>query len=309
MPTNLHTETRRVPEMQQLIQQLLLGVSLGAIYALIALSFTTIFQGTKVFNLAQGGVMLLGVLVASLVAPTAGFWVGVAAGIGAGVAVTLLIWLLTSIAKGASHLSLTILTIGVEVVLISELTRRIGSDFLQTRDPWGAATWEVLGVRIPEARVWAIVVTAVLVAAFFWAFRSTAWGSSMRASSADPLTAELLGISERRVGAAAWAIGGALAVVAGVFLAGAPNPGLDYTSYNIAFAAIPAVVIGGLDSSEGAVIGGFVVGITQGLVTGYSDHLGFLGSELGTVTPYVLMMLVLLVRPNGLFGSKEVARV
>ena len=295
--------------MQQLFQQLLLGVSLGAIYALIALSFTTIFQGTRVFNLAQGAVMLLGVWVASLVAPSAGFWLGALAGIGAGVVAALATWLLTSAAKGAGHVSLTILTIGVEVVLVSELTRRIGSDFLQTRDPWGADVWTIFGASIPEARVWAIVVAAILVAIFFWAFRATPWGSSMRASSADPVTAELLGISERRVASMAWVIGGALAVVAGIFLAGAPNPGLDYTSHLVAFAAIPAVVIGGLDSSQGAVVGGLIVGIVQGLVTGYSDHLQFLGAELGTVTPYVLMLLVLLAKPNGLFGSKDVARV
>lgn len=295
--------------MQQFVQQLLLGVSLGAIYALIALSFTTIFQGTRVFNLAQGAVMLLGVWVAATLAPQTGFWPAALTGIAAGVAVALVTWILTSAAHGGGHVAMIILTIGIEVILVSELTRRIGADFLQTRDPWGADVWRVFGVGIPEARVWAIIVTAVLVTVFFWAFRATTWGSTMRASAADPVTAELLGISQRRVASMAWVIGGALAVVAGIFLAGAPNPGLDYTSHLVAMSAIPAVVIGGMDSSEGAVIGGLLVGVTQGLVSGYSEQLAFLGSDAGAVAPYLLMILVLLVRPSGLFGSKDVARV
>jgi branched-chain amino acid transport system permease protein len=295
--------------MQLFVQQLILGISLGAIYALIALGFTTIFQGTKVFNLAQGTVMLLGVFVAAKLAPHTGFWVAALVGLVAGALATLVIWALTIAARGSNHLTMTIMTMGVQVLLISELTRRIGSDFLTTEDPWGAGVWHLGGVGIPEARVWAIVVTAVLVAAFFWAFRATPWGAAMRAASADPVTAELLGISERRVASAAWLIGGALAVVAGLFLAAAPSPGLDYSSHLVALGAIPAVVIGGLDSSGGAVVGGLLVGVVQGLVTGYSSHYAFLGGDIGSVTPYILMLVVLLVKPHGLFGSKEVARV
>jgi len=197
----------------------------------------------------------------------------------------------------------------VIIVLFTFLTRRIGADFLATHDPWGAAVWNIGEVGIPEARAWAILVAAVLVSVFFLAFRSTPWGAAMRASSADPVTAELLGISERRVAAAAWMIGGVLAVLAGIFLAAAPNPGLSSGSHLVALSAIPAVVIGGLDSSEGAVLGGLAVGLVQGLMTGYSSHYPVLGDDVGGVAPYVLMIVVLLWRPSGVFGSKEVARV
>ncbi|NBM15455.1 branched-chain amino acid ABC transporter permease [Streptomyces sp. GC420] len=295
--------------MQLFVQQLLLGISLGAIYALIALSFTTIFQGTKVFNLSQGTVMLAGVFAAAKVAPHSGFWLAALVGLLVGGAAAVIIWGLTLASRGSGHLTQTIMTMGIQVVLISELTRRIGSDFLTTKDPWGASVWHLGGVGIPQARVWAIVVTIIMVGVFFWAFRATPWGAAMRAASADPVTAELLGISERRVACAAWGIGGVLAVLAGLFLAAAPNPGLDYTSHLVALSAIPAVVIGGLDSSEGAVVGGMLVGLVQGLVTGYSSHYTFLGTDIGSVTPYILMVAVLLLKPHGLFGSKEVARV
>lgn len=295
--------------MQLFAQQVLLGLSLGAIYALIALSFTTIFKGTSVFNLAQGTVMLAGVYAAALIAPHTGFWVAGLVGLAVGSLLAVAIWGLTLAARGADHLTQIIMTLGIEVIMISELTRRIGPDFLSTRDPWGASVWRVGEVGIPEARVWAIVVTAVLVALFFWAIRATPWGAAMRAASADPVTAELMGISERRVAGAAWIIGGALAVVAGIFLSAAPNPGLNYTSHLVALSAIPAVVIGGLDSWEGAVVGGVVVGLVQGLVTGYQSHFTFLGSGIGAVSPYILMVVVLMVRPHGLFGSKVVHRV
>jgi branched-chain amino acid transport system permease protein len=295
--------------MQFFMQQLLMGVSLGAIYALIALSFTAIFQGTRVFNLAQGAVMLLGVLVSARLAPELGFWLAAGAGVVVGMAAAVAIWALTLLAPGSSHLAMIILTMGVQVVLVSELTRRIGPDFLTTHDPWGAAVWNIGGVGIPEARAWAILVAAALVSVFFLAFRATPWGAAMRASSADPVTAELLGISERRVAAAAWMIGGVLAVLAGIFLAAAPNPGLSSASHLVALSAIPAVVIGGLDSSGGAVLGGLAVGLVQGLMTGYSSHYPVLGDDVGGVAPYVLMIVVLLWRPSGVFGSKEVARV
>ena len=295
--------------MQLFLQQVLLGLSLGAIYALIALSFTTIFKGTSVFNLAQGTVMVAGVYAAALIAPHSGFWLAALAGLAVGALLTLAIWALTLASRGADHLTQIIMTLGIEVIMISELTRRIGSDFLSLRDPWGASVWSIGGIGIPEARVWAIIVTAVLVSLFFWAMRATPWGAAMRASSADPVTAELLGISERRVSAAAWVIGGTLAVVAGIFLSAAPNPGLNYTSHIVALSAIPAVVIGGLDSWEGAVVGAVLVGLVQGLVTGYQSHFAFLGSGIGAVSPYILMVVVLLIRPHGLFGSKVVHRV
>jgi branched-chain amino acid transport system permease protein len=118
-----------------------------------------------------------------------------------------------------------------------------------------------------------------------------------------------MGIRLSRTGATGWALAGVLAAVAGVFLTSFPAPGVAPTVALSAFAAIPAWVLGGFDSVPGAIVGGLLIGLTTALVTGYEGDLAFLGSGFGEVAPYVVMIIVLLVRPSGLLGSKEAVRV
>jgi branched-chain amino acid transport system permease protein len=293
----------------KLLQLLFLGVSLGAIYGLIALSFVTIFKGTRVFNLAQGGVMLFGVYVTALLSDSLGFWIAALVGIAVAALLSVLLEWIIALAPRGDHLVLTILTVGLEIVLAAELGRLIGTRILTVDDPWGDQTVSILGATVPLARVVALAVAVVLIGVFFLIFRKTRFGIRMRASAADPETAALMGISQRKVAMVAWAIGGALAAVAGLFLAMFPNPGLEHTAHLLAFNAIPAVIIGGLDSSEGAILGGLIVGVSQTLVTGFSSSLGLLGDGIGAVTPYIVMIVFLLVRPSGIFGTKERLRV
>lgn len=295
--------------MMKLIQLIALGISLGAIYGLIALSFVTIFKGTKIFNLSQGGVMLLGVYATAMLTDVIGFWAAAAAGILVGAILSLVLERIIALAPHGNHLVLTVLTLGFEVILAAELSRLIGTRIINVGDPWGDATVEIFGATVPLARIIALAVSAALIAGFFFLFRKTRFGIRMRAAAANPETAALMGISQRNVSISSWIIGGSLAVVAGLFLAMFPNPGLEHTAHLIVFNAIPAVIIGGLDSSEGAVVGGLIVGISQTLVTGYSSNLSFLGTGVGDVTPYILMIAFLIVRPSGLFGSRELLRV
>lgn len=293
----------------KVVQLLLLGISLGSIYALIALGFVAIYKGTKVINLAHGSILLLGAYVVATLSPRIGFLAAALCGVLAAALAAVVIERLVAAARTSDHLVLTILTIGVDILLVTDLTRRIGSEVLTMGDPWGDARIEVLDTVLPVSRIVATAVGVVIIAAFFVVFRKTGFGVRMRASAADPETAALMGISQRNVAIASWTIGGALAAIAGIFLAGFPNPGLDATSGLIALNAIPAVIIGGLDSSEGAVVGGLIVGVTQSLVQGNAGALHFLGEGAGDVAPYVVMLIVLLWRPAGLFGSREVARV
>ena len=291
------------------MQLILVGVSLGSIYALIALGFVTIYRGTGVINLAQGSLLLLGAYVVALVAPHQGFAIGVAAGLVATVAAAVVIERITAAARTEDHLALTILTIGVDVLLVTELSRRIGSSVLTMRDPWGDNTVQVLGSSVPEARLYATAVAGVVILSLFLLYQRTSFGVRMRASTEDSVTASLMGINLRRTRMASWAIGGAMACLAGVFLACFPNPGLDQTSGLIALNAIPAIIIGGLDSPVGAIIGGIIVGITQSVIDGNAEVLAFLGQDSAAVAPYILMLVVLFIRPTGLFGSQELTRV
>jgi branched-chain amino acid transport system permease protein len=241
---------------------------------------------------------------------TLGFWGAVALGVaGAGVAAILVERLLINRLRGAPVISLAILTIGVDLIIVTELTRRIGSDILNVGHPWGGGTFSVGGVGITTNRALAIVVAAVLIGAFFLTFKFSNWGISMRAAAEDGEAAALMGIHMGRVSMFAWMIAGVLAATAGLFAVGAPTPGVTPAVATVALSALPAAILGGLDSTGGALVGGILIGLAESLAAGYQDEIAFLGRGFGDVVPYVVMVAVLLVRPSGLFGTREMTRV
>jgi branched-chain amino acid transport system permease protein len=144
----------------------------------------------------------------------------------------------------------------------------------------------------------------------FWAaFRFSDWGVAMRSAAADAETAAMMGIRLRRVAAAAWAVAGALAAVAGAFFISFPAAGVSNTTGLLALTAIPAAVLGGLDSTAGAVVGGLTIGLVTTFTAGYQDQIAFLGRGLSDVAPYIVLFVVLLWRPSGIFGTREITRV
>jgi branched-chain amino acid transport system permease protein len=296
--------------MNQFVTLLVGGLFLGAIYALVALGFVTIFRATGVINFAQGSLLLLGGYVIGRLHASIGFWPAVLAGVAAAALAAVLVDLVLIRRVRAADLgTLAILTLGVDILLLTELTRRIGTDVVSIGAPWGADVVEVAGIRVPASRVIAGAVALVLVAALGAAVKFTDWGIAMRSAAEDGETASLMGIRLNRVAAGAWALAGALAAVGGVFLTSFPAAGVTAGAGVVALAAIPAVVLGGFDSPPGAVVGGLLIGVVSVLCSGYQDELSFLGRGIGTVAPYVVMLLVLLVRPSGLFGTKELTRV
>lgn len=286
------------------------GISLGFIYALIALGFVVIFKATEVINFAQGSMLLLGAYVVARTTGSVGFWPALAIGVASGALGALILErVFIRSARHADATALAILTIGLDVILATELTRRIGQRVLSFGDPWGNDTVALGPFNVPQARVAAMLVSVLLVIAFFLAFKYTAWGVATRATAEDPEAAALMGIRAAKVSLVAWIVAGALATVAGVFLGTSPSPGLNNHSNLTALAAFPAAVVGGLDSTEGAVAGGLLIGVVTSLAAGYNSDLSFLGAPLGDVAAYVVMLVVLLWRPSGLFGTREMARV
>src|SRR5829696_151365 len=296
--------------MTQFLSLVVGGLFLGSIYALVALGFVTIFRATGVINFAQGSVLLVGAYLIGRLNDPLGFWPAVLVAVAAAALLSLLVdALLIRRVRAADLGTLAILTLGVDILLSTEMTREIGTDVIGVGAPWGADVVELAGIRVPTSRVIAGGVALVLVAALAAAVKLTDWGVAMRSAAEDGETAGLMGIRLNRVAAGAWALAGALAAVGGLFLASFPAAGVTAGVGLVALAAIPAVVLGGFDSPEGAVIGGLVIGVVSVLTAGYQDELSFLGRGVGTVAPFVVMLLVLLVRPSGLFGTKEVTRV
>jgi branched-chain amino acid transport system permease protein len=294
----------------QFLSLLLNGLSLGSIYALIALGFVVIFKSSEVVSFMHGSLLLLGAYLIAVLQDSLGFWGAVVAG----VALTGLLGLVVDLVildrlRGAAVISLAILTIGLDIVLSTELTRRIGSDILNINHPWGGDVVHLGSVGITANRAIAMAVAAVLIGLFFVAFKYSSWGVAMRASAEDGEAAALMGIRLRRVSSMSWVIGGALAAVAGMFLVGSPTPGLTPSVGSVALRAFPAAILGGLDSTGGALVGGLMIGVAESLADGYQDQLLFLGRGFGAVVPYVVMLIVLLIRPSGLFGTRELTRV
>jgi branched-chain amino acid transport system permease protein len=289
---------------------LLNGLSLGALYALIALGFSVIFKASEVVSFMHGSLLLFGAYTTASARRRPAVRRRGAARHRPDRGRRLLVErLLINRLRGASVISLAILTIGVDIILVTELTRRIGSDILNMPAPWGGDVIRLGEVGITTNRPIAMLVAAVLIALFFAAFRFSDWGVAMRANAEDGETAALMGIKPGRVSATAWVVGAALAAVAGLFLVGSPTPGVAPGIQAVALRAFPAAILGGLDSTGGALVGGLIIGLAESFASGYQDQILFLGRGFGDVVPYVVMILVLLVRPSGLFGTRELTRV
>lgn len=296
--------------MNTFLTLLLNGLSLGAIYALIALGFAVIFKASEVVSFMHGSLLLFGAYSIARLNESIGFVPAFVLGVLLTAGVGLLVErLLINRLRGAPVISLAIITIGVDIIMLTELTRRIGSDILNVGHPWGGEFVTIGGIGITQNRLFAMVTAAILIGLFFTAFKFSSWGVAMRASAEDGETAALMGIKLGRVSALAWIIGAGLAAVAGLFLVGSPTPGVAPGVHSVALRAFPAAILGGLDSTGGALVGGMVIGIAEAMAAGYQEQLLFLGRGFGDVVPYVVMILVLLVRPSGLFGTKELTRV
>lgn len=296
--------------MTHLLDVAVAGLSAGVIYSLVALGFTMIFKSTGVLNFAHGSLLLFGAYVTAQASTVFNFWIAFVLGALAAASVAILLdrvifrWL-----DSGDHISLAVITLGIDLVILGELTRHIGTRVLTTNDPWGDAVLSIGSVSLPASRFAAIVAAGGIMAVFFLLLRFTNWGIAMRASTQDTEAAALVGIRPWRVSVSAWAVGGLLAAIAGVFVTTFPTPGVTTGAAGFALKAFPAAVLGGLDSLGGAVVGGLALGMVEAVFIGYGTELGFLGSGFITVVPYAVLVIVLLVRPSGLFGSRQVNRV
>lgn len=296
--------------MTTFVELLLSGISLGSVYALIALGFVVIFKATEVVNFAHASLLLAGGYITAILHDDIGFWPALLAGVaGAALVGAAIEFLVMRRYRGSDHSVLAIVTIGVDILITTDLTRRIGTDVLALGDPWGDTVLTLGPVSVAQTRVAAFLAAGLLITAFLLAFRHTSWGVAMRAAAENAETAALMGVRLGRVSLGAWAVAGGLAAVAALFLTVFPTPGLERATSLAALKAFPAAILGGLDSTGGALIGGLIVGVTESLATGYQGDLTFLGRGLGDLAPYLVMIVILLIRPAGLLGTKELARV
>lgn len=296
--------------MNAVLGALVNGVSLGALYSLMTLGFVIIFRATGVLNFAHGAFLLSGVYVASRVGELAGWLTGALAGVAAGALLGVLAEVVVlRHAKVRDHIGLTILTLGLNLLVVTEVSRRIGTVTLPLTDPWGSTLLEAGGISVPQSRVAALMLAAAGITVLLLLFRATTWGLAMRVSTQDAEVAALMGVRLSRVSWTSWAVGGAFAVLAGLFLASYPSPGVTTSLADTAFRAFPAAVIGGLGSLTGALVGGMALGLVESFTAVFQGALGVAGEGLSGIVAYLLLAVVLLARPEGLFGRAVVSRV
>lgn len=298
--------------MSDLIQLLVAGVSLGSIYALICLGFVVIYRATGVLNFAQGGLVVLGAYLT--------YQFGAVNGLPFGFAVMLAIALVALLGLalerfvlrrmvGQPVFAVILITLGLLYIIEQVCAAVWGYDLRILGDPWGVQTVAIGSVAVKLADLWTVGAAAAALGGFFVVFRFSAIGVAMRAASSDPEAALAHGVSPQMIHGLAWAVAGALAVVAGVLI-GAGSRGVDLTMSVVALRAFPAMILGGLDSPGGAVAGGMIVGLTEVLSAAYlTPNAPWLGANIHVVMPYLVMIVILVVRPYGLFGTVEVRRV
>lgn len=294
------------------VEAIFSGFSLGAKYALVALGFVIVFKATGVINFAQPSLVLVGGYLCWNFAETWGwnFYLALIASMVGGALIGLLIEaLLLRRMSGEAPFTLIMVTVGVLFMMDNLVTAIWGAEGRGLPTPWGLRTYQFGEIDIAVADVWAIGIAVAVLVAFFAFFRLSTMGLAMRASALDQEAALAQGIDPKRVYQVAWACAGAVGAVAGVMLAsgsGSVNPALGL----IALVAFPAMILGGMESPGGAVVGGLVIGMVQQLTALLGpEYFAWLGSGFERVSPYFVMVLILLVRPTGLWGQKEVRRV
>lgn len=298
----------------------LAGLGNGAVYALIAVSFVIIFRATGVLNFAQPGLLILGTFFTAVLTTNLGwpFWVSVL--------VAMVLVALVSVGAervairpmiGRPVFATALVTVGLFIILLIVAFRLFAARARTVNDPWQLTrrclVQDADGIRcalpVYDFTIGRFVVAMVVLALLgLWLSRSRI-GLAMRATSMDQEAALAQGVEVGRMFSLSWAIGGALAALAGVLLASGGSV-VQANDALFALVALPALILGGIDSFKGAVVGGLLIGVISSVTAAYQPlHAPWLGPNFENVVPYVVMILVLLIRPYGLFGTREVIRV
>jgi branched-chain amino acid transport system permease protein len=298
--------------METFISAIIGGLGTGSVYALLGVGFVIIYRATDVINFAQPALMILGAYASSALVNQAGlpFWVSV---VGAMITLALVGMITERIALrpmiGRPSFSAATVTVGVFIVLLIVAFRLIGPDIITAGDPWGLSTVNVLGATVFTLDLAKIVISLTAVAAVGLFLTRSRVGLAMRATALDQETALAQGVKVGRMFGLSWGISAALAALAGVLVSSGAS-GVDATIALVALKALPVIILGGLDSIKGSVIAGLLIGIAEGLTKAYQpEYAPWLGANFDLVVPYLIMIVVLMVRPYGMFGTKEVIRV
>lgn len=286
------------------------GLLTGGVYALVALGLVLIYKSSRIFNFAQGHLMMVGAFITWWFVENLGFDVWIA--FGAAIAVTALLGLGVERVALRPLIGQPILATIMMTLALSQVLQGATILFFGASDRALPNLFPLQPVIIGDMRLKLNLVMAFLVAmlgyiSFVVFFRFTKAGLAMRAAAEDHQLAQSVGLSVPRIFGLAWMIAGLVAAIGGVLLASIS--GLSLVLSLIALKAFAAVLFGGLESVPGAIIGGLTVGVIESLAAGLPADPAIRALNLGEIAPYILLLLVLFVRPDGLFGLKRIERI
>jgi branched-chain amino acid transport system permease protein len=299
-------------ELDAFLTVLVRGLATGSLYALLAAGFVVIYRATDVVNFAQPSLMVLGAYFTAYFARSVG--------VPFVLAVVLAMLVTAAVAALAERIALrpmvgeppfaaAMVTVGLFIVLTIVANRLIGPNVLTVGDPWGLEILDLGVLRMREADAWRIGLTVAAFLAVGLFLAKSRIGLAMRATSLDQEVALAQGVNVGRMFGMSWMLAGLLAGLAGMMV-GSGGSGVDQTTAFVALKALPVIILGGLDSMKGAYIGGLIIGVAESFTRANAATLvPYVGSNFDVVVPYLIMVLVLLIRPYGLFGTPEVQRV
>lgn len=298
--------------MEDLIASLVRGLGLGGLYALLGVSFVIVYRATGVINFATPALMILGAFFTGSFGNALGlpFWLSVLLGMAVMAIIGMIIERVALRPMvGRPAFSAATVTVGVFIILLIVAGRLIGSELLTVNDPFGLNTIDVLGTRLFTIDIARLVIALIAIGIVGLFLARSRTGLAMRATAFDQETSLAQGINVGRMFGLSWGIAAAMAALAGALLT-AGSSGVETTVALVALKALPVIILGGLDSIKGSVIAGLIIGVAESLTRTYQpQYAPWLGANFDVIVPYLIMIIVLMVRPYGLFGTKEVVRV
>lgn len=292
-----------------LVQLIVQGLIVGALYGVVAMSFVLIYKASQVVNFAQGEFLLIGAWVCWWILTDLGvpFWLGFPmtflfmAVFGILLQVVVLRPLI-----GEPIISIIMVTIGLSIFFQALMKWMFGVFEQPFPQIFETRSVEFLGLQIQSVYLMSTVVCLLIMVAFWWFFQYSKTGLAMRATAFDQQAAQSMGVSVRQVFAISWAISAMVSAVAGVVVGVAFGVSSALSFFGIK--VFPAVILGGLDSILGAVIGGLLIGVLEN-VAHFLDVEYLQWGNLQRIAPFYILVIILMIKPYGLFGTKDIERV
>jgi branched-chain amino acid transport system permease protein len=292
-----------------LLQLLVNGVIIGTLYGVVAMCFVLIYKSTQIVNFAQGEFLLIGAwtcwwLLTSMKVP---FWLGFPLTLVFMTAFGVLLQVLVLRPMiGEPIISVIMVTIGLSIFFQAMMKWMFGVWTAPFPEVFSTKSMSILGLNVQTPYIMSMLISLVIMAGFAWFFKFSRMGLAMRATAFNQQVAQSLGISVKTVFAAAWAISAVVSALAGVVV-GMVN-GVSQALSFFGIKVFPAVILGGLDSIVGAIVGGLIIGVLENLAE-FVDSQYLNWGNLYTVAPFYALIVILMIKPYGLFGTKQIERI